>query len=209
MHAYLFVGGTNKIREEKIKDAIEKYGRVYDFPLRKIADVRSLADFTKYTQPIKTAIVIKDINEATKEALNAFLKILEEPGKNISYFLSSQSEQNLLSTITSRCQIKRFTRSSKNEKTNLVSDFLKLSFGEKIKYLEKTKKKDEVIELLQKLILSTHKTMIKSEKNNHQNVLFIKSAQGIINNLNLNANLNMQMTIFAINSGKSVFTKEV
>lgn len=208
MHAYLFVGGKTEFREKALIDAAKMFGSLYEFPLQKIADVRELANFTKYSQSTKTAIVIKEIDKATKEALNAFLKILEEPGKNISYFLSCQNEQNLLSTITSRCQVKRLSSSSKGEKTDLASDFIKLTFGKKIKSLEKYKKKDEAIKYLQKIVLSAHKKLVQGKESSRQEVTLIRTAQDTINNLNANANVNLQMTNFAVHSEKSVFTKE-
>jgi DNA polymerase III delta prime subunit len=207
MHAYLFVGGAVKDRNKKMQDLAEKGGKSYEFPIQKIADVRELNNFTKYTQKDKISVVIKDIDNATTEALNAFLKILEEPGKNISFFLSSTNEQNLLSTITSRCQVVRVSQSSKDNGHDLSDNFIKLSFGKKIKYLEKFKKKDEAIEFLKKIILSAHKNLINGQEAK-EFALLIKTVQKTINNLNNNANVNLQLTFFAINSGKCGFTKD-
>jgi DNA polymerase III delta prime subunit len=136
------------------------------------------------------------------------LKNLEEPGKNISYFLSCSNEQTLLPTILSRCQINRLSRSSQNEKTEVASNFQKLSFGQKIRNLEKYKKKDEAIAYLESLILSAHKKLIKNG-NSQNEVVLIKAAQKAIYNLKFNANVSLQMTNFAIQSAKKPFTVKV
>ena len=203
MHAYIFVGGEPHIREKKMLDFAQKIGeKIYEFPIKKIADVRSLADFTKFSQETSISILIKNIDSATKEALNAFLKNLEEPGRNISYFLSCANEQALLPTIVSRCNIIRFGRTSKKEDSNIASSFLKMSFGQKIKALEYIKKKDEAKAYLQKLTLSSHKKMVQKDRNTYREATLIKIAQKAIYNLNLNANVNLQMTNFAIKTSK-------
>ncbi len=199
MHAYLFVGGDPEEREKVLSEsAKENAERVYEFPLQKIADVRSLADFTKFSQDTKTSIILKDVDSATSEALNAFLKNLEEPGKNISYFLSCSNEQALLPTIVSRCQVKRLGRNSKDTDSSFTSDFLKMSFGQKIKSFEVLKKKNDAKKHLEKLVLGAHKTMIEKGKNSEEEVYLIKTAQNVIRNLGMNANVNLQMTYLAV-----------
>src|SRR5690625_7732943 len=39
-----------------------------------------------------------------KEAVNAFLKLLEEPSENVMFILTSSRPEQLLPTIVSRCQ---------------------------------------------------------------------------------------------------------
>lgn len=177
-------------------------GKTYEFPLQKIADVRNLADFTKYSQNSPVSILIKEIDHATKEALNAFLKNLEEPGINISYFLSCGNEQALLSTVISRCEVIRFGRNSDQADYETVTDLIKMSFGQKIKSFEMIKKKEDAVYYLQKIVLGAHKKMVNKNENIQNEALIIKTAQKAIANLNSNANLNLQMTQFAMETGK-------
>jgi DNA polymerase III delta prime subunit len=201
MHAYLFVGGEEGAREKAILEMAKKTGRkVYEFPLQKIADVRNLADFTKLSQNSPVSILIKNADLATREALNAFLKNLEEPGRNVSYFLSCSNEQAILPTIVSRCQIKRFGRSSKKAESDLVTDFLKMSFGQKLRSFENLKKKNDAKAFLQKLVLSAHKKMVGKGSGGQKEAFLIRTAQKTIYNIDLNANVGLQMTGFAINS---------
>ncbi len=51
--------------------------------------------------------VLHLVENMTKEAINAILKFLEEPGKNVYAFLTTNNENNVLPTILSRCQILR------------------------------------------------------------------------------------------------------
>lgn len=51
--------------------------------------------------------VIHLVENMTPEAINSILKFLEEPGKNIYAFLTTNNENNVLPTIISRCQVLR------------------------------------------------------------------------------------------------------
>lgn len=202
MHAYLFIGGHPKERENKQLEFAKKNGKVFEFVLQKIADVRALSDFTKYSQNEAISIVIKDIDTATKEALNAFLKNLEEPGENVSYYLSGKSEQAILPTIVSRCRVIKIGEKQNKATSDTALSFIKMSFGQKIKSFENLKKKDGAKTFLSDLILSAHSMLINEKGKTQQSALLIKAAQTAINNLNLNANVNLQMTNFAIRSAK-------
>jgi len=64
---------------------------IINFPLAKIEDVRNLKKFIKLSQKLKTTVTIYNIDHATNETLNAFLKILEEPQRNINYIITFTS----------------------------------------------------------------------------------------------------------------------
>lgn len=106
MHAYLIIGGTTENIETKITELIKDVNGVRtDFILQKISDVRNLENDTKLTKSEPTVFVIKDIDSSTVEALNAFLKTLEEPNKNTFFILTTKTKRSVLPTIISRCQI--------------------------------------------------------------------------------------------------------
>ena len=209
MHAYLFIGGDSEKRKKKALTYAKRGGaKIYEFPLAKIDDVRNLAYFTKFSQNTPISILIENVELATKEALNAFLKNLEEPGKNISFILTCSNEQALLPTIISRCQVIRIGGSSLNTDPSISSDFLKMSLGQKLKSLEKLKKREDAKNHLEKLILSAHKNMISKKGIIKKETYLIKTAQRIIYNLNLNANVSLQMTYFAKNINQDIVYKE-
>jgi len=52
----------------------------------------------------KTVMVITGIDTMRKEAANAFLKLLEEPSKNLMFILTADKTDQMLPTIISRCQ---------------------------------------------------------------------------------------------------------
>lgn len=63
----------------------------------------------------KTVIVITGIDTMKKESANAFLKLLEEPSDNILFILTASKTDQLLPTITSRCQQIRLQTLSTDE----------------------------------------------------------------------------------------------
>ena len=75
MHAFLLVNN------DPIEFAKKQHAKVIPFTLQKIEDVRELKKFVKFSLSEKTAILIENIDTATPEAANAFLKNLEEPTK--------------------------------------------------------------------------------------------------------------------------------
>ena len=76
-----------------------------EFSIKSIDQVRELGRFSRLALTKPTTILIKNIDNASNEALNAFLKDLEEPQTNLSYFLTAASIYKVVPTISSRCQI--------------------------------------------------------------------------------------------------------
>ena len=52
----------------------------------------------------RVIVIITQIEKMRKEAANAFLKLLEEPSDRLMFILTTEHLENLLPTITSRCQ---------------------------------------------------------------------------------------------------------
>ena len=85
------------------------HAKILEFPLSKIDDVRSLNNLIRLSFDEPTLVVSENIHEATEEALNAFLKNLEEPQENIYFVLTAPSTRKVLPTIVSRCEIVKST----------------------------------------------------------------------------------------------------
>ncbi len=52
----------------------------------------------------RVVIIMTQVETMRKETANAFLKLLEEPSDRLMFILTTESYENLLPTITSRCQ---------------------------------------------------------------------------------------------------------
>ena len=201
MHAYLLIG---KNLSEKITELTEKLkGRSYEFPVSKIEDVRELSKFLKLTQAQNTIVITKDIDNSTTEALNAFLKNLEEPQTNISFILTANNEHKVLPTILSRCQIIR-VRSKPAEIRNdefEVYKFFDLSTGEKFVYIDKIKNRPEAIEFVQSLIEKLHTNLLTDKSKSSHTVIAkrLELTQETLNKLEANGNVNLQLSNLVVN----------
>ena len=110
MHAYLIIGNNVKEIDIRAEEIMNKLGsKRLDFEIGKIEDIRKLNSFTKLNISTPTTIFIKNIDQATTPATNAFLKNLEEPQETISYILTASSVYKVLPTIVSRCRVLRIS----------------------------------------------------------------------------------------------------
>lgn len=201
MHAFLFVGNDFETRKKAIEEFVHQKGwKVLEFPITKINDVRELASFTKLSGSEPTAILINYVENSTNEALNAFLKNLEEPSENIFYILNAKSEYSILPTIVSRCEVVRTKGKGQRakDKEDAAESFLKKSIGEKFTYLSKAAKREEAIDLVERIVTGAHQEMIEAKANLREIVDLVRAGQDALNNLNLNANVSLQLTNLAV-----------
>ena len=66
--------------------------------------IRRLYEQTRARYATRQVIIIDDADRMSRGAQNAFLKLLEEPGSQIYFVLTSHAPQSLLPTIRSRTQ---------------------------------------------------------------------------------------------------------
>jgi len=205
MHAYIIVGKDEELIKDKARSLAESHlAKLTPFNLEKIADVKELSKLTRLTLS-KTAFFIEHVDEATTDALNAFLKQLEEPGENIIYILTARSEEKVLPTIVSRCQIvkvQRIVASSMSKfkvQSEGTNEFLNTSIGEQFTKLDKVKKREEAIEFMQYLIEELHQELISSTKNDLLCVTtYLSLAQQTLTALLKNGNVTSQLTRFVV-----------
>lgn len=200
MHAYLLTGTNKKSIEKKARQIAKKKGAsLMEFEVKKIADVKELAKFTNLKLSQKTAVFIKDTDKTTKQALNAFLKNLEEPQKNLFYILSANSKHNLLPTIVSRCQIVK-AEDKKPEKNDLkmVKDFLNLPTEEKLMFTKEFKKKDKALDFIETIIIGGHVLVRKEPKYRVKLAGILKNAVLTRQKIMGNANPTLQLTNFCL-----------
>jgi DNA polymerase III delta prime subunit len=200
MHAYLIIGKDSQSKKKQVESILKRTGSaLLEFPISKISDTRELSKFLKLTINKKTSILVSDIDKATNESLNAFLKNLEEPQKNITYILTASSEHRVLPTIKSRCLLIFTGSKQKGVEKKLAENFLKLTTSEKLLEVSKIKARDDAIDYLQNLLNSLHLLLIKG-KHTINTADTIKGAQNALNALNANGNVSLQLANFVINN---------
>jgi len=201
MHAYLLIGNNQEEVDIKTGKLLRKLKvKRLEYPLIKIKDVRELNSFTKLSINTPTGILIKDIDSASTEALNAFLKNLEEPQQNIFYILTASSINNLPPTIVSRCQIIKVKGKKEldNKNKKEVSAFAKKN---KVGQLQKTSRiwnRQEAIFFIENYILHTHSLLLKANSGYYSLGKNIRCANQTLNNLKANGNVQLQLTNFVL-----------
>ena len=199
MHAYLFVGREITNDKSQIANLAEKlHAKIMEFPLVKIDDVRSLNNLIRLSFNQPTLIVCQNIHEAGEEALNAFLKNLEEPQENIYFALTAPSTRKVLPTIVSRCQIIRIRNEELRIKNDGTEEFIKLSTGQKLAFVDKIKDREKAIELAESLVNFLH-SQHHLEKIDYSKVTKnLEIAGQTLANLKANGNISLQLTNLSI-----------
>jgi len=200
MHAYLLVGQGITNFQLPISNLAKKLNaKIMEFPLAKIADTRELRKITKLSFNSPTAILINNIDLATEEAVNAFLKSLEEPQENISYILTANSLAAVLPTIVSRCQVIKIANSEKRiAYSENAEKFLELTTGEKLALIDKIKDRREAQVFVQNLIEVSHFNLLNSVKNRSKTAMDLEILIKTLNNLKLNGNVGLQLANMVI-----------
>ena len=199
MHAYLIVGEENQELENSVKILAKKLkATLLAYPLVKIEDVRELNSFTALKVTAPTAIYIKGIEGGTPEALNAFLKNLEEPQENLYYILTTPSVKKVLPTIVSRCQVIKTIYNSQFTINKEVEEFLKMTIGEKFSFLDKIKEREKAVEFIEEFIKYSHQKL-HGENESYENLSKnLVSALATLKALKANGNVNLQLTNFVV-----------
>lgn len=187
MHAYLITGNSDENINIKINElSIKLNAKVLNFSIIKIDDVRNLSNLVRLSFNKKTLIVIKNINLTGEEALNAFLKNLEEPQEYIYFVLTAPSESSVISTIVSRCQIVKTVSSQKSlVDSEEINKFLIMNKSEKLMYLGIIKERDGALKFINNLI----SYLFYKKKLNNMEIL-IKT----LTNIKSNGNIQLHLT---------------
>lgn len=90
----------------RIKEEIEGTGQGIGIDV--IREIQNRAYATSFSQKPKI-ILIEDVSAMSDEAWHSFLKILEEPPKNVFFIIIGQSRESVLPTIFSRTVSLRFS----------------------------------------------------------------------------------------------------
>lgn len=97
----------------------------------KVADSNEIV-VDAYEKPVNLEnkiYILQNFDDATEEAQNKLLKVLEEPPKNVYFLLSAKSEERVLSTIKSRCDKIKINPLSDEEIKGVCKDDLAVVLG--------------------------------------------------------------------------------
>ena len=191
MHAFILIGNNSEELSAETRELAKKLkARILEFPLKKIEDTRSLNNLIRLSLTEPTMIVSENIHEATTEALNAFLKNIEEPQENLYFALTAPSVRKVLPTIVSRCQVISLSSKKLVTESEKINQFLEAKTGQRLAFFDKIRDRKEAIDLVEELIFHLHK---KGELTNME--ILLKTLSG----LKANGNVNLQLSDLAIN----------
>lgn len=136
-----------------------------------IEDVRELQKkaFLKPFKSQEKALVIHNAQQATNEAQNALLKLLEEPPTNTYIILTADSSRPFLPTVLSRCKIISLDSHTEHidlAQEEMIEQLLSFSIAEKLFFAQNlTKNKEEALPKLEILLHAAHKKMQENPEN--------------------------------------------
>jgi len=193
MHAFLIVGPGTENKVQSIEQLSKKlHTKIMDFPLAKIEDVRNLNNLLRLSFNEPTLVVSENIENATEEALNAFLKNLEEPQGNIYFALTASSTRKVLPTIVSRCQIIKVQGRKSMVQNDDVEQFLEMTPSQKLAFFDKIGDRTKAIDFIESLIFFLHGSR---ELKNME--ILLKTLTGLKANGNVNLHLTNLITQYA------------
>ena len=160
---------------------------------RGIEEMKNLIDKVRIPPQIGKykVYIIDEVHMLTTQAMNAFLKTLEEPPKHIVFVLATTEKNKILPTILSRCQIYDFNRISDVE---IVEALINICKQEDFKFDEEAlsiiaRKSDgslrDSLTILDRIVSFTNKNITTEKTSELLNVLdnesFLKLSHNIIN----------------------------
>ncbi len=188
MHAFLLISQNTdcKLQIEELAKKLKT--KIMEFPLVKIEDVRDLNNLLRLSFSEPTLVVSENIENATEEALNAFLKNLEEPQDNIYFALTASGIKKVLPTIVSRCQIIKIQGRKYIVQSDDVEQFLGMTGSQKLAFFDKIGDRTKAINFIESLIFFLHD---KRDLTNMELLLKTRTC------LKANGNVNLHLTNLA------------
>ena len=199
MHAILYVGQDYQKILEKIRSSEnQKKTQLIDFDLKKIEQVRELSNYLKLSSSVARTFLFKDINEASIETMNALLKILEEPKKNVSYILTAKQTGSILPTILSRVLVVKVDAEI-NKNTQIAKQILRAPLSQNLNHVDSIRKRIDAEKFFLDFIKSAH-ALLTSENIKRYNLISssIKYADQCYIAIRQNGNLNLHLSNFVI-----------
>jgi DNA polymerase III delta prime subunit len=195
MHAYLLVGKEKDKIDTKVAEIVEELKAIrYDNELAHIAQVRELKSFTQLKVDGPIAIVVQNIEVASTAALNAFLKMLEEPQESIYFILTTNNIHRVIPTVQSRCQVIRLINDYCYDET-LIPQYKVLigeSISDKFMLINEYKDRQDALGFINNFIFYLYE-MHKKGIINIKTLDAIKAAEETLLRLRQNGNVKLQL----------------
>ena len=138
-------------------------------------------------------IWINNFDGANTETQNAMLKILEEPQENVYFAINAKTEETILPTILSRCEILRHAQEELKLSENQVNEckeFWEMNKASKMVYIKNIRKREEAISFLEGLIKIGRKRMIGQKISGEK----MEKILTTLKNIQANGNSQIQLT---------------
>lgn len=187
--------------DDKITEISKKKNQnIIEFAFKSIDNVRDLSSYTKLKVGEKTMLVLRDVDLASGEAHNAFLKTLEEAQISLSFILTAKNLYDIPETIISRCNVikLKYNYELDKEDSKQVDDFINAGLSEQILFIKSLKDRAQAKMFLVNFIYFQHRNLIASPDEKYISKS-ISLAQKSINALDANANVKLVLTNFLIN----------
>jgi DNA polymerase III delta prime subunit len=150
MQSYIITGGTQKEKEKKIEEQIKTWNiHPVDCVTIESDDehigIDAVRQFKKRLQlaPFQsphTLGLIRNSQRLTAEAQNALLKLLEEPPARAYLIIETDSVDQLLPTVISRCEIRTAGAKTTNEQNPIllqtIQSLIQTSAGNKLAIID-------------------------------------------------------------------------
>jgi DNA polymerase III delta prime subunit len=181
MHAYLITGGSVSDRTEVIEKRLQHL-EVKNTDIVYLTDesehigidaVRAFEkrlSLTPYQSPHIAGVILR-ADRLTTEAQNALLKILEEPPKQVVFFVETTSSDLLLPTIVSRLmhvtgEVPIAILTADNECKQTIQQILSSTPGKKLTIIESiSTNRGEMNEWIEKAIITSRAMMLEEPDN--------------------------------------------
>ena len=170
---------------KKIESGVDLDVKLYpkDNERIKVADSNEIV-VDAYEKPVNLQnkiYILQNFDDATEEAQNKLLKVLEEPPKNVFFLLSAKSEERVLPTIKSRCDKIKINPLFEDEIKSVCKDDIAVVLGNgfigKTLALEKQNNLKEIVDF--------GVSIFSDLKNSKQVVLFSKKFLAFKNDIKL------------------------
>lgn len=164
MIAKVFISENLEVRKNKLSEEFESLGLKLNHPdllyisnkdklgVEKTKVIKDFLNLKPYSAN-KKGVVLETGDDLTIQAQNSLLKILEELPENVFFLMGASSDESLLPTIKSRCELIFLETSDKSQESNgeFLSEIEKLeqmSLEQRFILIEKIEEKAKFLEEL-------------------------------------------------------------
>lgn len=151
MHAYIVTGGTGDSRAKHITQLLTPDTELIHLQAEKttitIKQIHDLITTLSITGPRPRLVWVEEAQQLTLPAQNALLKMLEEPPRATTFYLTCQTKSSLLPTIVSRAAHMQIEVTETSPSTSILSELktiMSLSPGDRLVSIAKRDRNESI-----------------------------------------------------------------